>query len=69
MFLLMGVLIWLAVALWLRELAERPEFDLTLLHCLLMPGVVLRQLGITRLVTLYCCAVATGFLILMHRLS
>lgn len=68
MFLMVGGLIWLAVALWLRELAERAELDLTLLHLLLLPRMVIRQLGIVRIVVLYLCLVATGFLILMQNL-
>lgn len=60
---------WLAVVLWLRELTARSEVDLTLLHLLLLPKLVIKQLGIVRLVVLYLCCVATGFLVLMHRLS
>ena len=69
MFLLFGGLIWLAVALWIRELASRSELDLTLLHLLLLPKVVIKQLGIIRLVVIYLCFVATVFLVLMHRMA
>jgi hypothetical protein len=68
-FLLIGGLIWLAVVLWLRELAARSELDLTLLHVLLLPKMVLKQLGIVRIVVIYLCFVATAFLVLMHRLT
>lgn len=69
MFLIIGSLIWLAVLFWLRELATRSELDLTLLHLLLLPKLVIKQLGIVRLVIIYLCCVATGFLVLMHRLT
>lgn len=69
MFLVIGGLIWLAVALWLRELATRSELDLTLLHVLLLPKMIIKQLGIVRIVVIYLCCVATAFLVLMHRMA
>lgn len=68
MFLVVGSLMWLAVILWLRELVTRNKLDFTLLHLLLLPKLVIKQLGIVRLVVLYLCCVATGFLLLMHSL-
>lgn len=69
MFIIIGSLIWVAVVLWLKELTSRSEVDFSFLHLILLPKLILKQLGIVRIVILYLCLVATGFLVLMQRLS
>lgn len=61
MYLCFGLSLWVVVALWIRELKQANRVDFTLMHLLIAPGLVVRQLGVVRLVVIYYVLVATVF--------